>query len=88
MRTTKDTAPTVLLLAGLSLQAQQPSTVDKAFDAFWKADDVKAAGMAAERLVETGIDFDTAYAVLKAGGRYGKEKTGESVGTLRSRQTP
>ena len=51
--------------------------VDRAFDDFWKADDAKGAERAAERIVKAGVEFDTAYARLKAGRVYAKEKTGE-----------
>jgi dienelactone hydrolase len=47
------------------------------FAEFWKTDDVQAAERAAERLIKMGLDFDTAYARLKAGRTYAKEKTGE-----------
>jgi predicted esterase len=67
----------VPLLAAGALHAQSPSAVEKAFAEFWKADDPRAAERAAERIIKTDVDFDTAYARLKAGRPYGKEKTGE-----------
>src|SRR5580765_5649257 len=57
--------------------AQQPSAIDKAFAEFWKADEAKNAEKAAESLVKAGVDFETAWARLKAGRPYGKERTGE-----------
>lgn len=72
-------ALTVLLLARVLAQAPAAgnhTAIDKAFDAFWKADDAKDAAKAADRLVKTGIDFDVAWARLKAGRTYAKEKTG------------
>lgn len=81
MRTSLSRSSWSLLLAvGLALtraSAQAPSAIEKAFDAFWKADDPKHAERAAERLLKTGVDFDTAWVRLKAGRPYKKEKTGE-----------
>src|SRR5262245_28493679 len=57
--------------------AQQQSAIDKAFADLWKADDAKAAEKAADALVKAGVDFETAWARLKAGRTYGKERTGE-----------
>jgi predicted esterase len=68
----------VCVVAALSsMRAEQPAAIDKAFADFWKADDAKGAEKAAERLVKAGVDFATAYARLKAGRVYGKEKTGD-----------
>src|SRR5688572_4964934 len=66
-----------VLLGGFSLHAQQSSAVDKAFAEFWKADDAGRAQRAAERVIKAGVDFETAYARLKAGRSYGNEQTGE-----------
>jgi hypothetical protein len=60
-----------------ALHAQQPAAVDKAFADFWKADDVRGAERAAERILKTGADFEALYARLSQGRTYGKEKTGE-----------
>lgn len=65
------------MLAVVAAGARQPTAVDKAFAAFWKADDPRGAERAAGRLLKTGVDFDTAYQRLKVGRPYGKEKTGE-----------
>jgi dienelactone hydrolase len=65
------------LLAVAVLPAQSPSTLDKAFADFWKADDPRAAERALERVLKGGGDFDAIYARLKTGRPYGKEKTGE-----------
>jgi hypothetical protein len=60
----------VIVLCGVATVAGQSTTaLDKGFDSFWKA--------AAQRLVQAGVDFDTAWARLKTGRSYGKEKTGE-----------
>jgi hypothetical protein len=59
------------------VQPQSASAIDKAFDAYWKADDPNDAAEAAHRLVKAGIDFDTAWARLAAGRDYKKEKTGQ-----------
>ena len=59
------------------LVAQPLTAIDKAFADFWKADEAKNAEKAAESLIKAGVDFDTAWARLKAGRPYGKERTGE-----------
>lgn len=66
-----------LALGGLSLSAQPSTATDKAFADLWKAHDAKGAERAGDRLVKSGLDFDTIYTRLKAGRTYGKEKTGE-----------
>jgi len=68
----------VLTAALTSVLAAQPSpAIEKGFTDFWKAEDAKGAEKAADALVKAGVDFDTAYARLKAGRTYGREKTGE-----------
>jgi predicted esterase len=57
--------------------AQSPSATDPAFAEFWRADDPKEAERAAERILKTRIDFETAYARLKVGRPYAMEKTGQ-----------
>jgi predicted esterase len=57
--------------------AAEQSAVDKAFAEFWRADDPRGAERAAERVLKSGVDFETAYARLEAGRTYAKEKTGE-----------
>jgi predicted esterase len=57
--------------------ARQSADIDKGFADFWKADDARAAERAAERLIRSGIDFETAIARLRAGRPYGNEKTGQ-----------
>ena len=59
------------------LAARQSSAIDKAFADFWKADDARGAEKAAEGLLKAGVDFDAAWARLKAGRQYGRERTGE-----------
>src|SRR5262245_53835211 len=65
-----------LLWIAVPAARQQPA-VDKAFADFWKADDAKGAEKAAEALVKADVDFETAWARLKAGRSYGKQRTGE-----------
>jgi predicted esterase len=70
------------LLIGLTLSmtsaaARSQLEGAKTFAAFWKAEDARGAARAAERIVKTGVDFDTAYVLLKAGRVYDKERTGE-----------
>lgn len=60
-----------------AVAARQSPVVEKAFAEFWKADEAKNAEKAAESLVKSGVDFDTAWARLKAGRPYGKERTGD-----------
>jgi dienelactone hydrolase len=66
-----------IIVSATQLLAQSPGAVDKAFADFWKAEDARAAGRVVERVVKSGVSFDEAYARLKAGRTYGKEKTGE-----------
>jgi hypothetical protein len=47
------------------------------FESYWKAGNAGDAARAAERLVKAGIDFDTAWAALKRGRPYKKERTGD-----------
>ena len=68
---------TAVLLLVSGLAAEQHAAVDKAFEAYWKAGNASDAARAGERLVKAGVDFDTAWARLKAGRPYKKEKTGE-----------
>jgi hypothetical protein len=65
------------LCASVSLAAQSSSAIDKAFEAYWKADSPAGAARAGERLINAGIDFDTALARLRAGRPYKKERGGE-----------
>jgi predicted esterase len=69
-------AVAVALLPAL-VSAGQPTAIDKAFADFWKAEDARGAERAADSLVKAGVDFDTAWARLKAGRVYGRERTGE-----------
>ena len=68
-----------ILAAGIAGadQGSANSAIDKAFEAYWKAGSTKDAERAAERVVKSGVDFDTAWARLKQGRPYRKEKTGE-----------
>ncbi len=40
--------------------------IERAFDGFWKADDPRDAARAAERLLKTGVDFETALVQQRA----------------------
>ena len=51
--------------------------MDKAFEAFWKADTWPKALKAVEKMPAASMDFDHVYARLKEGRQYRKEKTGE-----------
>ena len=51
-------------------------TIDSAFAAFWSADDVRGAEKAAQRLVDSGADFDAVWTRLRAGRTYTKAATG------------
>jgi dienelactone hydrolase len=51
-------------------------TIDSAFAAFWGADDVRGAEKAAQRIVESGAEFDAVWSRLRAGRTYEKEATG------------
>jgi poly(3-hydroxybutyrate) depolymerase len=53
--------------------------LDKAFEAYWNADDARAASKAADRILKAGVDFDAVWTRLKAGRPYKHEKTGELV---------
>jgi len=59
-----------LVGAGFAWPAADP------FDQFFAAADPRAAAKASERLLKDHIDFDTLYARLKAGRRYGPGKPG------------
>lgn len=67
----------VSALSIASVTAQAKNDLDKAFDAFWKADDARGAERAAERIAQSGVDFEATYVRLKAGRTYANEKTGE-----------
>jgi dienelactone hydrolase len=72
------TAAALLLAAALtSSGAAQSRPAEPAFDAFWKAGNAGEAARAGERLIKSGVDFDTAWAQLRKGRPYKKEKTGE-----------
>jgi predicted esterase len=66
----------ICVLCGVGIAAQKSTPIDKAFEAYWKADEQKDAVKAADRLLVAGVDFDTAWARLRAGRPYKKEKTG------------
>lgn len=55
----------------------QSRAIDQAFETFWKTDRPTEAVRAGERLVQAGVDFETAWARLKAGRPYAKAQTGE-----------
>jgi dienelactone hydrolase len=56
--------------------AHGAGNVDAAFRAFWDAPSTSAAEKATHGIVESGVDFDAAWARLKAGRSYAKEQTG------------
>jgi len=66
-----------VLLAGVALRARSgAAAVDADFDAFWAAASPRAAAVAAVRLLRDDVDFDTAFARLRAGRRYAPAPTG------------
>src|SRR5262245_23110639 len=50
--------------------------VDAAFRAFWNAPTAAAAEKTVQGILESGADFDTSWARLRAGRTYAREKTG------------
>jgi hypothetical protein len=66
-----------MLLALASLDAQSSSVIDQAFTEFWKAEDSRVAERRAQRILDSGADFDTIYSRLRQGRSYQKERTGE-----------
>jgi dienelactone hydrolase len=50
--------------------------VDAAFKVFWDAQTPSAAEKTVRAIVESGVDFDSAWTRLKTGRTYAKEKTG------------
>jgi hypothetical protein len=46
-------------------------------ESYWKAGNAGEAARAAERLIKAGIDFETAWAALKQGRSYKRERTGD-----------
>jgi predicted esterase len=67
----------VIALCGCTaVLTAQPSAVDKLFEAYWKADNAAGAAKVGERLIKSGVDFDPAFAQLKKGRVYPKERTG------------
>ncbi len=67
----------IALFASVSVAAQSSSAIDKAFEDYWKAGNASDAARAADRIINAGIDFDTALEKLKAGRPYKKERAGE-----------
>ena len=60
----------VVSLATGSPSAQQPTPVDRAFDAFWAAAHSADAARRAEAIVKTGVAFDDALARVRHGRSY------------------
>src|SRR5262245_15799260 len=50
--------------------------VDAAFRAFWNAPTAATAEKTVQGILDSGADFDTSWAKLRAGRTYAKEKTG------------
>jgi predicted esterase len=72
----------IAMTARLMAQAPDP------FAAFFDAADAATATAEADKLLAGKVDFDTAYARLKQGRRYGDEKRGEYALRWRSRSGP
>jgi hypothetical protein len=65
-----------VLLAVVALSAGRPGDVDRGFDAFFRADNPKAAAKAVDQLLAAQVSFDDAWTRVKAGRRYGQAPTG------------
>jgi dienelactone hydrolase len=74
-------------LAASAAWAQAPSS-EALFDRYFAAEDPAASAAVAAEIVAAGVDFDTAFARLKAGRRYLDEKRGEYSLRWRSRSGP
>jgi hypothetical protein len=58
------------MVAGLSVSAAPPVSVDEAFKQFWAASNPQEAAKAADDVVKSGVAFGEAYAQLKRGRAY------------------
>lgn len=67
----------LLIAIATGVSAQSPSAVDEAFSKFFLADDPAAAAIEADKIVNSGVGFDEAWAKLKKGRAYVFEKKGE-----------
>jgi predicted esterase len=70
-------ATVLALLCPAFLSAQGNDVVDRAFEAFWKADSVKSAEKASAGIVASGASFADAYERLADGKSYLSAQTGE-----------
>ena len=66
----------ILTIALAGLSAHAAVNVEGVFKTFWDTATTASAEKATHAIAESGIDFDTAYARLKAGRPYAKEKSG------------
>ena len=65
-----------LAVAAYSHAVRAAGDVNAAFKAFWDAPNPNAAEKTVRGIIESSVDFDTAWTKLKAGRTYAKEKTG------------
>lgn len=68
-------AMSALAMQTLLAQPDAPGT-DKAFDDYWRAGNTTDAQKAADRLIRTGISFETAWARLRIGRHYEPQRGG------------
>jgi predicted esterase len=73
-----------VVLAAQSAAPRVTALIDKAFDDFWKAGSTGDAEKAAQRLLKTGVDFETAWSRLQAGRPYTTQKSGSQLLRLAS----
>lgn len=76
LRALSFTGATVALGVGVGLVGQASAPSDAAFAAFWAATTPAEASAAAEAIAATTVDFDTAFARLKAGRAYRADVAG------------
>src|SRR5262245_35099423 len=72
----------------VAVSAQSPSATDEAFTKFFLADDPAAAAVEADKIVQSGVIFDDAWARLKKGRPYVHEKKGEFALRWKSKVGP
>lgn len=66
----KRSSQLLAILVALASLAAAPSALDTAFKKFWDAANPQEAAKAADALVNSGVNFDEAYARLKRGRTY------------------
>ncbi len=66
----------LMLLPGLTLQAQERPLVDQAFARFFAAENTQQAEAAIDAILDSGVSFAEAYERLQAGKDYAEADTG------------